>query len=255
MKIDRLVILSVSLLAACAANAQVSVRILLGVGDTESVRWDGTIAAQGAKIASLEPWRFEGADAIVGLDLAFEYAPDSPVQRGNAGLLARREQCGRQRPDRESVGYRRRRRTQGDHGAGRFHGGVWMNWRMESRCPKLNGRVVVDRIPAERAAYENAGRGRLSVGSHRQERRCVAGLRRSSITIRTTTACAPRSRPRRRISRNGRVPRAATRSSRANLAAARGANLSPLPRRAEICTARRSRSMARGGRGSSGRRT
>jgi hypothetical protein len=46
--------------------AQVSVRILLGVGDTESVRWDGTIAAQGGKIASLTPWRFEGADAIVG---------------------------------------------------------------------------------------------------------------------------------------------------------------------------------------------
>jgi hypothetical protein len=30
------------------------------------VRWDGTIAAQGGKIISLAPWRFEGADAIDG---------------------------------------------------------------------------------------------------------------------------------------------------------------------------------------------
>jgi hypothetical protein len=47
-------------------QAQISVRILLGVGDNGPVRWDGTIAAQGAKIASIEPWRFEGTDAVVG---------------------------------------------------------------------------------------------------------------------------------------------------------------------------------------------
>jgi hypothetical protein len=63
MKLIRLS--SIALLASVAINAQVSVRILLGVGDTGPVRWDGTIAAQGAKIVSLEPWRFEGADAIV----------------------------------------------------------------------------------------------------------------------------------------------------------------------------------------------
>jgi hypothetical protein len=66
MKIHRFVAVVLALSAACTVNAQVSVRILLGVGDTESVRWDGTIAAQGGKIASLAPWRFEGADAIVG---------------------------------------------------------------------------------------------------------------------------------------------------------------------------------------------
>jgi hypothetical protein len=66
MKIHRFVAVVLALSAACTMNAQVSVRILLGVGDTESVRWDGTIAAQGGKIASLAPWRFEGADAIVG---------------------------------------------------------------------------------------------------------------------------------------------------------------------------------------------
>ena len=52
--------------AAAAAHAQVSVSILLGVGDTGPVRWDGTITAQEAKIGSIEPWRFEGTDAIVG---------------------------------------------------------------------------------------------------------------------------------------------------------------------------------------------
>jgi hypothetical protein len=60
------VALGVVLLAGTALNAQVSVRILMGVGDMASIRWDGTIAAQGTTIASIEPWRFEGTDAIVG---------------------------------------------------------------------------------------------------------------------------------------------------------------------------------------------
>src|SRR5579862_5368850 len=53
-------------IAVTAVQAQVSLRILLGAGDTGPVRWDGTIAAQGANIASIEPWRFEGTDAIAG---------------------------------------------------------------------------------------------------------------------------------------------------------------------------------------------
>jgi hypothetical protein len=60
-------IVGIILLSAVALPAQVSVRILLGVGDTASIRWDGTITAESAKIDSLEPWRFEGADGIVGL--------------------------------------------------------------------------------------------------------------------------------------------------------------------------------------------
>src|ERR1700753_4324569 len=58
--------MGVALLAAAGLDAEVSVRILVGVGDTASVRWDGTIASEGAKIDSIEPWRFEGTDAIVG---------------------------------------------------------------------------------------------------------------------------------------------------------------------------------------------
>src|SRR5579871_6732263 len=58
--------LSLALLALAPVHAQVTVRILFGVGDTGPVRWDGTIAAQGTRIVSIEPWRFEGTDAIVG---------------------------------------------------------------------------------------------------------------------------------------------------------------------------------------------
>src|ERR1700722_12046678 len=66
MKLKRSAAFLFILFASCAANAQVTVRILLGIGDTESVRWDGTITAQGGRIASIAPWRFEGTDAIVG---------------------------------------------------------------------------------------------------------------------------------------------------------------------------------------------
>src|ERR1700687_606034 len=45
---------------------QLSVRVLLGTTDTQSVKWDGSLQAEGASILSLEPWRFEGADSISG---------------------------------------------------------------------------------------------------------------------------------------------------------------------------------------------
>ena len=41
------------------------VRILLGIGDTQATRWNGNVTARGAQIASLEPWRFEGQDALL----------------------------------------------------------------------------------------------------------------------------------------------------------------------------------------------
>ena len=51
-----------------SANAQtpVSIRVLLGATDRESTPWDGGVRTQGASIASIEPWRFEGADALNG---------------------------------------------------------------------------------------------------------------------------------------------------------------------------------------------
>ncbi|MGI8744340.1 MAG: hypothetical protein ACR2NN_17555 [Bryobacteraceae bacterium] len=48
------------------AQPAVSVRILLGAGDKASTQWDGSAEVQGGSIQSLEPWRFEGPDAISG---------------------------------------------------------------------------------------------------------------------------------------------------------------------------------------------
>jgi hypothetical protein len=55
-------------LASLPASAQVpvSVRILLGVNDKESTKWDGSLQAQNASVQSLEPWRFEDTDSISG---------------------------------------------------------------------------------------------------------------------------------------------------------------------------------------------
>src|SRR5258708_36365905 len=49
-----------------SAQAAVGVRILLGLTDTESTKWDGGATARAARITSIEPWRFEGKDAING---------------------------------------------------------------------------------------------------------------------------------------------------------------------------------------------
>ncbi|MDQ6705306.1 MAG: hypothetical protein M3Z85_04995 [Acidobacteriota bacterium] len=57
---------AVASIAAAHAQNSVSVRILLGTSDKEPSRWDGSLQAQGAKVDSLEPWRFEGTDAITG---------------------------------------------------------------------------------------------------------------------------------------------------------------------------------------------
>src|SRR5262249_23484270 len=42
------------------------VRLLLGLTDSESVKWDGEASLRGGALQSIEPWRFEGSDAISG---------------------------------------------------------------------------------------------------------------------------------------------------------------------------------------------
>ena len=61
-------LISFILLAALspAAHGATGVRVLLGLTDKASTKWDGGVSARGARIVSLEPWRFEGADAITG---------------------------------------------------------------------------------------------------------------------------------------------------------------------------------------------
>ncbi|MEX2262037.1 MAG: hypothetical protein WD696_08790 [Bryobacteraceae bacterium] len=46
--------------------ADFGVRLTLGLGDTASTQWDGSATAHNATIASLEPWRFDGDDALNG---------------------------------------------------------------------------------------------------------------------------------------------------------------------------------------------
>lgn len=57
--------LLVLLVCALPLSAAVSVRIQLGIDDTVETRWDGGVTARGARIMALEPWRFDGKDAIL----------------------------------------------------------------------------------------------------------------------------------------------------------------------------------------------
>ena len=55
------------LLAAAPLFAEdLSVRVILGLGDTSSTKWDGAASASGATIRAVEPWRFESPDSIEG---------------------------------------------------------------------------------------------------------------------------------------------------------------------------------------------
>lgn len=47
-------------------QAAVGVRIVFGLTDQADTVWDGSVTARGATVAGIEPWRFEGADAING---------------------------------------------------------------------------------------------------------------------------------------------------------------------------------------------
>jgi hypothetical protein len=61
-------ILTILLAASSQASAQTSAafRVLFGVHDTGTTRWDGSLKVQQAGQYTLEPWRFEGVDNIDG---------------------------------------------------------------------------------------------------------------------------------------------------------------------------------------------
>ncbi|PYT14614.1 MAG: hypothetical protein DMG59_16700 [Acidobacteria bacterium] len=50
---------------ALLADGDTGVRILLGVGDQTPATWDGEVSVQGARIAVVEPWRFDAGDAML----------------------------------------------------------------------------------------------------------------------------------------------------------------------------------------------
>ena len=63
---SRLIALILLAALSTAAHGATGVRVLLGLTDKASTKWDGGVSARGARIVSLEPWRFEGQDAITG---------------------------------------------------------------------------------------------------------------------------------------------------------------------------------------------
>jgi len=57
---------AIALAVPAAAQTSVGVRVIFGLNDQNETKWDGSAAARGARIASIEPWRFEGSDAMNG---------------------------------------------------------------------------------------------------------------------------------------------------------------------------------------------
>jgi hypothetical protein len=52
------------LLGSVASAEDFGVRLVLGLTDKAGTTWDGSVTARGCRISGVEPWRFEGDDAI-----------------------------------------------------------------------------------------------------------------------------------------------------------------------------------------------
>ena len=63
MRIVALILIALAAQVAVAEN--VGVRVLLGLTDEASTKWDGSATARGATIAAVDPWRFDGDDAVL----------------------------------------------------------------------------------------------------------------------------------------------------------------------------------------------
>src|SRR5437773_1155385 len=55
-----------AILVITQAQAAVGVRVVFGLTDTSPTKWDGSASVRAGHIAAIEPWRFEGADAVNG---------------------------------------------------------------------------------------------------------------------------------------------------------------------------------------------
>jgi hypothetical protein len=142
---------SLGFLPVLAQNStSYGVRVLMGVGDGQSTRWDGSISATGPDIARLEPWRCQGDDAIRGrswtmathpikLFLGGVFVPNSHTDRAGTmvanGFIA---QLTRANDD----GQIKVHTSQGDFA---FRLG---DIPFGKSLSLLNGRVSVDRVPA-----------------------------------------------------------------------------------------------------------
>jgi hypothetical protein len=54
------------LLLSMPAEAAIGVRLIFGLSDREAVKWDGSATARGTEIKLVEPWRFDDGDSISG---------------------------------------------------------------------------------------------------------------------------------------------------------------------------------------------
>ncbi len=141
---NRLVASLLLVLASSALEAQTTVRILVGIGDAESVRWDGTIAAQGATITSIAPWRFEGADNISGTTW---HLNTHPVRLFNGGTQVSSRGVSNVVANGLIVDLSG---TSGDLKVTTAQGDFSVSLSelaYGKPVPKLNGRVLVDRVP------------------------------------------------------------------------------------------------------------
>lgn len=68
------------------AQTAAAFRVLFGVNDATMTRWDGSLKVVHAGQHSLESWRFEGADDIVGDLFHFSTRPVSSVESGGVPL-------------------------------------------------------------------------------------------------------------------------------------------------------------------------
>jgi len=61
------VICLLMLAAGLSAEPQsaAGVRLVLGLTDKSGTKWDGSVSAEGARITAVDPWRFEGDDAVL----------------------------------------------------------------------------------------------------------------------------------------------------------------------------------------------
>ena len=86
MKLGILAAAAASFLGVQAqAQTAESFRVLLGVTDSAPTRWDGTITVRNGGSYNLQPWRFEGVDAISG---SVFHLSTHPVRLFNGGGAA-----------------------------------------------------------------------------------------------------------------------------------------------------------------------
>ena len=216
-RINASLILASLLVFGSSAHAQTpaAFRILFGVTDTGGTRWDGTWKITPASECSIEPWRFEGVDNVVGDVFHLTSHPGhqggTPVANGFI-LTVKSVVDASEFSFSTSQGAFAFRASEVPFGRGIY---------------KLGGRVYVDRVPVTARLTRHAG-GRGLSRRWRRARMATSGwLTCSSITVPTRTSFAPILPGCPRTSKCTRSPPGATRFGRGNTRAGNGAKILP----------------------------